>query len=305
MVCIITQARLKRRVNNRNGINMSKLNYTPSTDIIKVNMELVQKIFEKSLNSSDQNDNDRVLLDGAGNYLVTIEDIVYQQTQVIKVDDQVLRNNRVIAAMEDDPKADVFRILRTKVLQKMRTEDARVLALTSPTAGVGKSLVAVNLAVSIAMDTNYSVLLVDMDLRRPSIHKYFGIMPQFGLSNYCIDNKPIAEVLINPGIKSLVILPAGKPTRRSSELLSSHKMHDFANELKYRYPNRIVIIDLPPLLATDDAMAFMPNVDACILVAAEGQTTKDQLEKSMQLMDEKKYLGTVLNKSADYKIEKY
>ncbi|MCX7088061.1 MAG: polysaccharide biosynthesis tyrosine autokinase [Methylococcales bacterium] len=237
--------------------------------------------------------------------MVAIDDIVYQQTPVITIDRQVLLDNRVVAAIEDDPRADVFRILRTKVLQRMRANNATVLAITSPTKGVGKSFVAVNLAASIAMDSNYSVLLVDMDLRRPSVHQYFGLTPKFGLSDYCLDNKPVAELLINPGIKSLVILPAGKPTKRSSELLSSAKMLAFSEELKCRYPNRIVIIDLPPLLLTDDAMAFMANVDACILVAAEGQTNKEELERSLQLIDKKKYLGTILNKSTENKDDDY
>ncbi|MEQ1637421.1 MAG: P-loop NTPase [Methylococcales bacterium] len=267
----------------------------------------MQSNFEKALQSTGSKEaiSDHVSSGDTGKNLVPIEDIAYQQTQIVQVDSQTLFNNRVIAAADEDPRADVFRILRTKVLQRMRSNNANVLAITSPTAGVGKSLVAVNLAVSIAMDSNYSVLLIDMDLRRPSIHQYFGLAPKFGLSDYCMDNKPIPELLINPGIKSLVILPAGKPTRRSSELLSTTKMLDFAAELKDRYPNRIVIIDLPPLLATDDAMAFMPNVDACILVAAEGQSTKDELERSLRLIDEKKYLGTILNKSAEPQVEYY
>jgi protein-tyrosine kinase len=270
-------------------------------------MESVQKIYEKTRQLPQNNMvlNEQLNAGNAGKNLVSIADIVYQQTQVINVDGQTLLNNRVIAAVDDDPRADVFRILRTKVLQRMRSENTNVLAITSPTGGVGKSLVAVNLAVSIALDTNYSVLLVDMDLRRPSVHKYFGLTPNFGLSSYCIDNKPIAELLINPGIKSLVILPVGKPTRRSSELLSTAKMLDFAAELKIRYPNRMVIIDLPPLLVTDDALAFMPNVDACMLVAAEGKTTTDELERSLQLIDDKKYLGTILNKSAEFQFENY
>ncbi|NOT84690.1 MAG: P-loop NTPase [Methylococcaceae bacterium] len=248
---------------------------------------------------------DRLVSDGIGKKMVSIADIDYQQTQVVHVDSKTLLNNRVIAAVDDDPRADVFRILRTKVLQRMRSNNANVLALTGPTAGIGKSLVTVNLAVSIAMDSNYSVLLVDMDLRRPSIQQYFGLTPQFGLSDYCVDNKPIADLLINPGIKSLVILPAGKPTRRSSELLSTTKMLNLVAELKDRYPNRIIIIDLPPLLATDDAMTVMPSVDACILVAAEGQTTQDELERSLRLIDEKKYLGAILNKSAEPQIDSY
>ena len=233
------------------------------------------------------------------------EIIDYEYTKIIQVSDATLRKNRVVAASNEDSKADLFKILRAKIIQKMRANNWNVLAVTSPTPGVGKSLVASNLAICLAMDTNYSVLLADLDLRRPSIHKYFGIEPDNGISNYFDNNTPLSEILVHPGLESLVILPAGKPIRRSSELLSTPKMSELASELKKRYPDRLVVIDLPPLLNTDDVMVFMPNVDAYILVVAEGDSTEDEIIRSLQLIDETKFIGTILNKSQFAQTEAY
>ena len=231
--------------------------------------------------------------------------IDYTETKVVYVSAETYYENRVVAALKNDPRGDLIKILRTKVLQKLRSNKWNMLAITSPTVGAGKSLVATNLAISMALDANHSVLLADLDLRRPSVHKYFGYAPEFGLRDYFTRDKDIPDLLFNPSIESLVVLPAGREIRDSSELLSSPMMLELADELKNRYPERVVIVDLPPLLHTDDAMAFLPNVDACLLVIEEGKTTTEQVERSMQIIDRDKFLGCVLNKSGDEWGESY
>lgn len=270
-------------------------------------MERVKKALEKaqSQRKNSKAQQPESLSKDSRKELKIREEIAYLETKIVEVSDDTFRQNRVVAALKEDHKADLFKILRTKIIQRMRANNWRVLAITSPTAGVGKSLVASNVAISLAMDANYSVVLADLDLRRPSIHKYFGIEPEHGISDHFDTDKPVSELLINPGIESLVILPAGKPIRRSSELLSTPKMQELASELKHRYADRIVIVDLPPLLHTDDAMVFMPNVDACILVTAEGDTTEDEIKRSLELIDETKYMGTILNKSQDKQADGY
>jgi len=235
------------------------------------------------------------------------QEIEYSKSQNIAVSEELLRQNRVVAGLDDDPRSDLYKMLRTKVLQKMQANNWNVLAVTSPTRGAGKSLTAINLAISIAMDANYSVLLADLDLRSPSIHDYFGIPSESGLSDYFSGEKTISELLVHPGLEKMVVLPAGRPIKRSSDLLSTPKMMELANELKQRYPDRIVVVDLPPLLQTDDAMVYMPNVDACVLVVAEGESSEDEVKKSIQMIDKNKYIGSILNKSAevDSAIEAY
>ncbi len=230
---------------------------------------------------------------------VETQQIAYSQSRNINVSAETLKRNRIIAGLDDDSRADLFKILRTKILQRMQVDQSNLLAVTSPTRGAGKSNIATNLAISIAMDANYSVLLADLDLRKPSLHHYFNLPAEPGLSDYFSGDKTIPELLIHPGLEKLVILPAGRPIQRSSDLLTSPKMLELASELKHRYPDRIVVVDLPPLLQTDDAMVFMPNVDACLLVVAEGENSADEVQQSIQLIDKGKYLGSVLNKSAE------
>jgi len=227
------------------------------------------------------------------------QDFAYLQTRHINVTDDFLKQNRIIAGFDDDPRSKVYKILRTKILQRMQANNSNVLAITSPNSDAGKSLTAINLAISMAMDANYSVLLVDLDLRSPSIHNYFGLPDEPGLSDYLSGEKTIPELLVHPRQEKMVILPAGKAIQRSSDVLSTPKMQQLIYDLKHRYSDRIIVVDLPPLLQTDDAMVFLPNVDACVLVVAEGESNIEDIQNSIQLIDQKKYLGSVLTKSAE------
>lgn len=225
--------------------------------------------------------------------------ITYSETRVTKTESHVLREKRVIAGASQEHLADAFRILRTQVLQRMSAKHYSTLAVTSPNPGEGKSLTSVNLAISLAMDVNHTVLLVDLDLRRPSIHEFFGIKPEVSLPEYLAGEVALSDCLINPGIERMVVLPAARRVGNSSELLSSPEMVALARELKTRYPDRLVVYDLPPLLATDDSLVFLQYVDACLLVVEEGGTRIDDLTKSISLLERCNCIGTVLNKSSD------
>ncbi len=262
-------------------------------------MELIQQALDKAKKQRDATAQQASASINLDNDRVATKEISYSQTRQVDTQPSVLLKNKLVAGIEDDPRGDVFKILRTKVIQRMRTTGANVLAITSPVSGAGKSLTASNLAISIAMDANYSVLLADLDFRNPSIHQYFGLSPEVGLIDYFEGGQTIPEILIHPGLESLVILPAGRPLNRSSDLLTTPRMLELAKELKHRYSDRIVVVDLPPLLQIDDALVFMPNVDACLLVVAEGENTEDEVQRSIELIDENKFMGTVLNKSVE------
>lgn len=223
--------------------------------------------------------------------------IVYTQTRHAEVSNEFLRGKRIISGSDPDSFSDAYRILRTQVLQRLRENKWNVLAVTSPGPNEGKTLTAINLAISLAMEVNYTVLLVDADLRHPNVHTYFGLEPEFGLSDYLLSDKPLQEILVHPGIQGLVVLPGGKPLSNSSEMLGSPKMSRLVEELKTRYPSRIVLFDLPPLLATADAMAFAPYVDAALLVLEEGKTSTEDAKYAMELLKDTHLIGAVLNKS--------
>ena len=226
------------------------------------------------------------------------QEVLYTQTRTVKVPRNVLRENRIVTGIGDSPFTDAYKMLRTQVLQRLRENDWNVLAITSPGPAEGKTLTAINLAASLAMEVDYTVLLVDANLRHPSIHEHLRLPPGKGLSEYLLDDEPVENLLIHPeGFDHLTILPGGRPLLNSSEMLNSPKMTRLVEEMKQRYPSRIVVFDLPPVLNAADALAFAPYVDAALLVVEEGKTRQQDLERAVDLLGSTNVLGTVLNKA--------
>lgn len=219
-----------------------------------------------------------------------------RRTRVVPVSTETLARNRIVTSSGAvSPAADAFRVLRTQLLSRLETLNGRAIAVCAATAGAGKTFVAVNLAISIARHLHLTALLVDLDLRRPSVHRYFDLQPEVGLSDYLLGTRQLEDCLVNPGIERLVLLPQVHSLEHSSELLALPRMAELVGQLKARYHDRVVILDCPPLLATDDAIHATGYADGCLLVVAEGSTTKDDLLRSAELIGEEKYLGSVLN----------
>jgi capsular exopolysaccharide synthesis family protein len=203
-----------------------------------------------------------------------------------------------MAAYNKGPFVDAIKILRTQVMHRLRENSWNVVGITSPGHGEGKTLTAVNLAVSLAMETTQTVLLVDADLRSPSIHEVFGLKDCPGLADYLLDDQPVENLLVHPGIGRFVLLPGGRAISNSTEILTSPKMVALVEEFKHRYHSRIVIFDLPPLLHTADVLAFSPYTDALLLVVEEGKTTTEEVQRAMSLVkNSRPVLGIVLNKA--------
>jgi len=224
--------------------------------------------------------------------------ILYTRTRSLDIPLSVLRQKRVMAAYDKGPFADAYKILRTQVMHRLRENHWNVLGVTSPGHGEGKTLTAVNLAASLAMETSQTVLLVDADLRSPSIHEVFGLDDCPGLADYLLDDAPVEDLLIHPGIGRFVLLPGGRTISNSTEILTSPKMVALVEEFKHRYPARIIIFDLPPLLHTADVLAFSPYTDALLLVVEDGKTTVEEMQRALALVkNSRPVLGTVLNKA--------
>ncbi len=221
----------------------------------------------------------------------------YTMTKMVEVSQKQLLDNRLIAALPEHPFKDSYRMLRTRVLQTMRNNGWTSVAVTGPATGCGKTLTAIYLAVCLALEVSNTVLLVDLDLRRPAIHKYFGYEPELGLSDYLTKDIPLHQLLFTPGIDRLVVLPGRSALPNSAEMLRSPRMIALVNELKTRYPDRLIVFDLPPILAADDALAFSPYTDCFLMVAESGGTKKDDLQKAYSILKNTPLVGTVLNKS--------
>jgi capsular exopolysaccharide synthesis family protein len=231
--------------------------------------------------------------------------VTYTQTRAFAPDSKVLLRNRVLAGTDDPSVMAAYKMLRTQVLQRMKEKGWKALAITSPGPGEGKTLTAVNLAVSLAREVNHTVLLVDLDLRNPSVHQYFGYVPESGVSDAALHGVPITDALFNPGIERLVVLPGREAFSHSSEVLSSPGMVALVSELKHRYLSRMVIFDLPPVLSADDAVAFAPYVDAALLVIQEGKTTREDVTRAIGFLRDLPILGTVLNRSVEATTSSY
>lgn len=227
-------------------------------------------------------------------------EITYTQTRKVSLYPGWLRQNRIITGDVIDAYARAYKVLRTQVSQRMRQQGWRTLGVTSAGPREGKTLTAINLAISLALEANQTVLLVDADLRQPSVHAYFGFDVEYGLRDYLLEAMPLEQILVNPEIRRLVILPGGAPLANSSELLSSPVMLRLVQEVKRRYPSRLVVFDLPPVLTADDVLAFSPYLDASLLIVEEGKTLRDDAARAAELLQAANHnlIGTVLNKSA-------
>lgn len=226
-------------------------------------------------------------------------EITYSDTRIVTLDTRHLEANRIITFDNEDPDSVSFDILRTKILTKMAENNWRTLAVTSPTPDCGKTVVSLNLALSIAKQTENTALIVDFDLRKPRVASYLGLPKGGTLYDYLENKCELKEVLVNPGIPRFVVLPNTTPIRNAAETLTSRPIKTLVSDLRERYESRITIFDLPPLMASDDAMAFLPQVDCVLLVVSSGETTPAEVKESRRQLQSANLLGVVLNKSSE------
>ena len=226
--------------------------------------------------------------------------IVYTNTRIFTPDAGALESKRIVNPTGNDAAAGAFRMLRTQVIQRMDENGWRSVAVLSPGMNDGKTTTAINLAVSLANDRHHTVLLVDCDLRRPTIGASLGINPEFGMDDLLNGDAHVEQCLYHPeGYDRLVVLPARAAMANSSDALAGPRGRDLVAELRGRYPERIILFDLPPVLGTDDALAFLPLVECGLVVIAERVTRRDDLLRCMELLRKTPILGTVLNKATD------
>lgn len=219
----------------------------------------------------------------------------YTQTRTDHLVPEILERNRVVAAQFQHPLTDVYRTLRAQVLQALHHDGKTTIGITSTNPDEGKTLTAVNLAIATAMDENKTVLLVDADLREPGVAGCLGIDPLYGLEDYLTGTATITDCLVNPGIERLAILPAKTRMGNSAELLASSNMLQLVWELKTRYPNRLIIYDLPPVLTVSDTISFLPAIESTLLVVRDGATRTSDLSRALHLLANHNLIGTVLN----------
>ncbi|HEY2685594.1 MAG TPA: CpsD/CapB family tyrosine-protein kinase [Steroidobacteraceae bacterium] len=225
--------------------------------------------------------------------------ILYTCTKTFTPAHSVLESNRVLPTDSVTPAAAAIRMLRTQVLQRMDARGWRSIAVFSPGMHDGKTTTAINLAISMATDHSHTVLLVDLDLKHPSVAQRLDVNPESGIDDVLTSNARVEDSLYHPeGFDRLVIMPARQALPNSSEVLAGPRSRELIAELRARYPERIIVFDLPPVLNADDALAFAPFVDCGLMVVAEGTTRRQDLARAMQLLRDTPIVGTVLNRAS-------
>lgn len=190
-----------------------------------------------------------------------------------------------------------IKILRTRLLSRARDKGWRTILITSARPGEGKTVTAINLAFALAKEHQQTVVLVDGDLRKPSMADYLGIAVKHGLSDFFLNNTPLDQIMLWPGVDKLALVPGRQAISDSAELIGSPAMEELVREMKDRYLNRYILFDFPPLLGVADTLAFMPYVDCVLMVVEAGKTPSADIVQAQSLIPEEKLLGLVLNKT--------
>ena len=204
--------------------------------------------------------------------------------------------NLMLATAREEKTAVVeeYNKLRSSIIALTKGENFfNTIMVTSTVSDEGKSMTALNLAISLAKEHDHTVLLVDTDLRRPSIHKYLDLAPEVGLVHCLRDQLPIEQALIKTGVGKLVVLPAGEAVKDPVDMLSSNRMKAIVQELKERYSERYVIFDTPPALPFADANILAGIVDAVLYVVREGRAKGEDVAKIIEEFKEHNLLGIV------------
>lgn len=221
------------------------------------------------------------------------------QLAPVPLGEAALEKHRIIGHRESAT-ARRFDILRTEVLQEMDKNGWQFLGVTSPTAGCGKSTVACNLAMSLGRLVGRPPLLVDLDIRKPSVARYLGLRCELGIVDVLKEKADLAQVVknVSAGPASLAVLPAKGETRHSSDLLVSDSMTALLQVVKREYRNRIVIFDLPSVLAGDDVSAILPRLDALILVTGADRSKIADIQECRRVLERSPVIRVVVNKVA-------
>lgn len=229
----------------------------------------------------------------------SIFDEMWSHAGTCPLDSETLRENRIMTDEQPLAIRSAYKMLRTRLLQRMRGNRWTRVGVSSTRAGAGKTLTAINTAISIAREPNQHVVLIDLDLRRPSIARYLGIEPKHDLGDYLLNGVPIEDVVVRTPIERLLVLPSTSSHDNSSELLSSSRMQELMHLLATDTGGCIFLFDFPPMLDADDLLAFSPNIDALLFVVAECETRRADLRQVEDLIKDLEVLGVVLNKSDD------
>jgi Mrp family chromosome partitioning ATPase len=229
----------------------------------------------------------------------------WERIKRVRLDDKHLARHRIVTNERVDPAHVSFDLLRTRLLQALKERGWSRVAITSPTKGCGKTFVAANLAISLARRPNCRAILMDLDLRIPNIGRVLGLQPPARMTEFLSGARP-AEATLRRIAANLAVGANAEPATDPAETIQEPATVATLDRMRATYAPDVVLYDLPPALACDDVLAFLPQVDGVLLVAAAGVTSAEDVRACERMFDgQAPLLGVILNKAEDPAIEPY
>jgi protein-tyrosine kinase len=222
----------------------------------------------------------------------------------VQLDSTHLEQHRLVSFETKDPSHIAFNFLRTKVYRTLKDKGWTSIAVTSPTSGCGKTMVAINLAFSLARQVECKTVLVDLDLKRPTVGRSLGVTVDTSIGQY-LEGGADLEQCFAQVTDNLIVGCNNQPTKHSSELMLHGKLREMLLKVRESIRPKVILFDLPPMLSGDEAIAVLPQVDCSILVIGSGLTTPKEFYECELQLGVTNFLGVVLNKCRTASNEHY
>lgn len=217
--------------------------------------------------------------------------------QSVPVSLEHLSDNRIFGFLNADMRARPFKLLRAQLRKMMQASGAKLVGVTSPSPGVGKSFIASNLATAMSRVAETDVYLIDIDLRRPALAPRFGIEERGGLQDFLSGvTNDLSQIAVRVNEERLALIPSFERGLASAELLASKQADELFRAVRALPTNAIAIFDMPPIFADDDAVITSERLDGVIVVVEDGLTTRKQVQETIRLLHPTPCFGTVLNR---------
>ena len=259
-------------------------------------MSRIEKALEKAVEMRE------AMRDATAEETITDQEVAFAEFEVGEavVNPDLVDRHIVCLTEPHSFVGEQYKKLRARILKATSKDFLNTIMVTSPDIGEGKTITALNLAVTMANEFDYTVLLVDADLKHPTISRYLGLESKYGLSDYLMNKAKLQDILIKTGIGKLVVLPAGNPLENAAELLSSERMKSLVQELKRRYKDRYIIFDSSPILITADSLSLSRYMDGLVFVVQAYHTTPKTVSHALSLIKGSNILGIVFNNVPEY-----
>lgn len=235
--------------------------------------------------------------------------IQFEPLATVQVSEEACARHRILVSDEQQrefPQADAaYRLIRSKVRQRMQRGGWSTIAISSPRQNDGKTVTALNLALSIAREKQRPVYVLDLDMRNPSVGRYLGLDDYRSITEYFSGDAAAADVIYQTSLPCLFVAGARQKMEGASELLAGPRLELLLGHIRARSPDAIVILDLPPVNVTDEAVVVAPRVDAMLVVVSEGSTQRDDLSRALSALSDFPVAGVVVNRSSEHRADYY